>query len=89
MVEKDYTLEENVAAFNEVLPGLLEDILNKGKFAVGRKGERFTCWDTYGDALKYGYNTYGLKSFVVQEVLPTPRIQIITRELDTTPVRVR
>ena len=84
MNQGEYTVEENLAAFREALPELLKDANNRGKFAVGRAGEQFSCWDTYRDALKQGYEKYGLSSFVVQEVLEKPRIHFITRGLEIT-----
>jgi hypothetical protein len=62
----DKSLEENLKFFEEKLPGLLET--DEGRFAVGRAGDNFTCWDTYGDAIQYGYERYGLNPFLVKQV---------------------
>lgn len=60
-------LEENLRAYKEQLPRLLES--NAGRFAVGRVGDEFSCWDTYADAIQCGYQKYELKPFIVQQVL--------------------
>ena len=62
----DKSLEENLKFFEEKLPELLET--DEGRFAVGRVGDKFTCWDTYGDAIQYGYERYGLNPFLVKQV---------------------
>lgn len=60
--------KENLEAFQEQLPRLL--IHNEGKYGVGIKGDEFECWDTYRDALQYGYKKYGYKEpFIVKQVL--------------------
>ena len=62
----DRELEDNLRAFEEQLPKLLET--DEGRFAVGRVGNEFSCWDTYSDAVQRGYQQYGLKPFLVQRV---------------------
>ena len=64
-------LEENLKAFEEQLPSLLET--NEGRFAVvGRKSNKecyeFSCWDTFADANQYGYQEYGLNPFLIKQV---------------------
>jgi hypothetical protein len=59
-------LEENLKAFEVQLPRLLGT--DKGRFAVGRVGDEFSCWDTFGDAYQYGCKIYGLKPFLVKMV---------------------
>ena len=67
MSEPDKDLEDNLRAFKEQLPKLLET--NEGRFAVGRVGDEFSCWDTYADAIQYAYQRYELKPFIVKQVL--------------------
>lgn len=62
----DNVIEANQRAFQEQLPKLLEE--SEGRFAVGRVGHKFTCWDTYNDAIQYGYLQYGLDHFLVKQV---------------------
>ena len=59
-------LEENLKAFREKLPELLE--ANEGKWAVGKAGDRFSCWDTYADAVQQGYKKYGLNPFLAKRI---------------------
>jgi hypothetical protein len=46
-------LEDNLKAFNKQLPRLLER--DEGRFAAGRLGDEFKCWDTYNNAIPYAY----------------------------------
>ena len=57
---------KNYLAFREQLHKLLPE--NEGRYAVGKDGDSFECFDSYRDALERGYQKYGLGSFVVQPV---------------------
>ena len=50
----------------------------KGRFAVGRAGDKFECWDTYGDALQWGCKKYGPNPFLVKRVMRTETIERIS-----------
>ena len=63
----DNLMEANQTAFKEQLQRLLET--DEGRFAVGRVGDKFSCWDTYADAVQHGYHEYGLKPFLVKRVI--------------------
>jgi len=52
--------DRNYNAFLKALPALL--VGNEGRWAVGRAGDEFTCWDIYSDALQSGYAKYGLNT---------------------------
>jgi len=71
-------LEANMEAFQEQLPKLL--LTDEGRYAVGRVGDDFSCWDTYGDALQAGYDKYSPKSFVVCQVIRVVEPLIFTRD---------
>jgi hypothetical protein len=68
-------LEKNLKYFKEQLPKLLET--DVGRFAVGRSGDDFSCWDTYPDAIQWGYQKYGLKPFIVKQVVRFERPEFI------------
>lgn len=53
--------------FSRIKPELLASY--RGKFAVIQGENLYGCWDTYGDALQHGYQTFGLDPFLVKEVL--------------------
>ncbi len=72
-------LQENFRAYEEQLPRLL--VGNKGRYAVGRAGTQFTCWDTYSDANKFGYLCFGQQSFLIQKVTEIPEVKTLSREL--------
>lgn len=71
-------VEKNFRAYQEQLTSLLADG-NEGKYAVGRAGIQFTCWDTYSDANKIGHLLFGRESFLIQKVTRTPEVKILTR----------
>ncbi len=71
----DKELEANLRAYTEQLPKLLET--NEGRFAVGRVGDEFSCWDTYNDAAQYGYKKYGLKILIKRVERPGFEIPVI------------
>ena len=71
---KENTLDAHLKAFRAVLPLLLEKY--HGKYAVGREGDEFTCWDTRCDAEQYGYMRYGInKPFIIMPVLSSDEIK--------------
>lgn len=67
MSREEGEFEKNVVAFERQLPRLLET--DEGRWAVGRAGDEFSCWDSYRDALQHGYNKYALNQFIVKRVL--------------------
>ena len=61
------SINKNLGAFEEALPSLLESG-NLGKYANGRKGEKFECFNTYEDAIRSGYERFGARSFIVRRI---------------------
>lgn len=57
-------------------------IKSAGKFALV-EGERVVgVYDTYDDALKVGYDSFGLKPFMVKRIEVIPTAHCFTRDLD-------
>ena len=50
-----------------------------GKWVVIHADEVAGVWDTYEDALKAGYSRYGVKQFLVKQVLVIEQVQFIHR----------
>lgn len=72
------TLETEIATFNEQLPTLLAHI---GKFVV-IKGEKVEgIYDTYGDAIKFGYQKFKLEPFLVKKISPSEQVLYFTRDI--------
>lgn len=51
----------------------------EGKFVVIHDGEIAGIWDTYPDALRAGYEKFGLKPFLVKQIEVLEQIHTITR----------
>jgi hypothetical protein len=55
---------------------------NEGRYVVIRDDNVAGIWDTYEDALKAGYERYGLEQFLVKQIQGIDRIQFFTRDLE-------
>ncbi len=74
-------LEKEVETYNKLLPKLLNE---QGKFALIHGEELSGVYETYDDALKIGYEKFGISSlFLVKKILASEKIQFFTRNLDT------
>ncbi len=60
-------LEKEVAAYGRELSRLLEEG-EAGRFAVLHGDQLISTWDTYRDALQYGYERFGDQPFMVQQI---------------------
>ena len=60
-------LEQELALYDKLLPGLLAE--HHGEWALIH-GEGCETWCCYADALKIGYKLFGLKPFLVKQILP-------------------
>lgn len=60
-------LETEFDTYGRELPKLLEDG-EAGRFAVIQGDKVFSTWDTYRDALQYGYERFGDQPFMVQQI---------------------
>jgi hypothetical protein len=59
-----------------------ESLLGKeGKFVLIHGADISEPWDTYEDALKAGYDKYGLQPFLVKQIEGTERVQFFTRDI--------
>jgi hypothetical protein len=62
-------LEAEVATYRRELPRLLEEG-EAGRFAVINGDQVLATWDTYRDALQYGYERFGEQPFLAQRIDP-------------------
>ncbi len=69
-------LEKELATYKSKRSELLA---NEGKFVVIHDSEVAGIWDTYEDALKVGYDKYGLSPFLVQRIESVDTIIYATR----------
>ena len=72
------TLEREIKTSNEQLADLLQ---HEGKFVLIHDSEVAGVYDTYSDALKAGYEKFGLKPFLVKKIQAVEQIQYFTRDL--------
>ncbi|KAF3978009.1 MAG: hypothetical protein HFP77_04010 [Methylococcales symbiont of Iophon sp. n. MRB-2018] len=74
-------LEKEVETYKKLLPELLNE---QGKFALIHGEELAGVYETYDDALKIGYDKFGISySFLVKKILASEQIQFFTRDLGT------
>lgn len=75
-------LEREVQQFKIHLPDLLGlDDANEGKYAVVKGDAIDGPFETYEDALGFGYATYGPTSFLVRKIERHATVMFIAREL--------
>ncbi len=60
---------------------LAELLTDEGKFVVIGGEEIAGVWQTYEDALKFGYTRFGLESFLVKQIRAIEPVIHFTREL--------
>lgn len=75
----EQSLQAEVRTYNAKLPELLGSL---GKFVLIKGDDLVGIYDTYGDALKVGYEKFRLEPFMVKQIAPAEQIQSFTRELD-------
>ncbi len=54
---------------------------NVGQYVLIRDGEIIGMFDTYGDAIKSGYERFGLKPFLVKQIQGVEMVQHFTRDI--------
>ena len=72
------SLEREIKTYNEQLPELLQ---HDGKFVLIHEDSVGGVFDTYGDAIKAGYEKFGLKPFLVKKIQAVEQIQYFTRDV--------
>jgi hypothetical protein len=62
---------------------LTELQINTGKFVLIKGSSIEGIFDSYGDALKFGYEKFKLEPFLVKQISTDERVLYFTRELNT------
>jgi hypothetical protein len=75
-------LEKEQATYQRELPTLLA---TPGKYVVISEDTVAGVYDTYQDALKVGYEKFGLKSFLVRQIAVVERANRFTRDIASCP----
>jgi hypothetical protein len=68
-------LERELETYHDVLPSLAEE---EGKFVVIQGEHVAGTWQTYEDALKAGYDQFGLTPFMVKQILTVEPVHYLT-----------
>lgn len=72
------SLDKELATYSANLPSLLK---HQGKFVLVKGDAVIDTFDTYGDALKRGYEKFGLEPFLVKRIMPTEQVSFISRSI--------
>ncbi len=72
-------LEKEIETYKLKLPRLQAD---EGKFVLIHGEDVVGVFGTYEDALKDGYQKFGLNPFLVKQIQVAERVQFVTRLLD-------
>jgi len=72
-------LEKELKTYEENLDSLKAE---EGKFVL-IKDDDIDVFETYEDAIKTGYQRYGLEPFLVKQIHAIEQVQFVTRLLDT------
>jgi len=72
-------LEAEIATFNAQLSGLMEQ---RGRYVLIKGEKVISVMDTYNDALKLGYERFGLEPFFVSRIQPPEQAAFISRDID-------
>jgi len=71
-------LETEIHTYNDHLPELME---HQGRYVLIKGEEVISVMDTYNDALKLGYERFGLEPFFVSCIQPPEQALFISREV--------
>jgi hypothetical protein len=75
-------LETEQETYTKNLPALLP---SSGKYVLIHGSTVEGIYDTYQDALKVGYDKFGLKPFMVKQIAAVERTNRFTRDINTCP----
>jgi len=73
-------LEKEMETFRKKLPEL--KVEHEGKFVLIHAEEIVDFFTSYDDAIKAGYDRFGLAPFLVKQVLALEQVQFISRFVD-------
>lgn len=72
------SLEKELETFAKALPGSLSE---QGKYILIQGESVAGIFDTYQDALKIGYESFGLTPFLVKQILAVEQVHCFSRDL--------
>ena len=72
-------LKKELETYDKRRPELIGD--SEGKFVLIHGEDVVGTWDTYEDALKAGYQQFGLAPFLVKQISGVEAVQFLTRDV--------
>ena len=72
-------LEKELETYKQQLPTLAA--AHSGKFALVHDTQVAGVYDSYADALRAGYEKFGLKPFLVKQIYLTEKAHYFTRDI--------
>jgi hypothetical protein len=76
------TQSKELEAFRRLLPELLSDGANQGKFALFHSDLCEGIFESFDEALEAGYDRFGLEPFLVKEVVASEKPVFFSRNID-------
>ena len=76
-------LEKELETYSSALPSLLSE---QGKYVLIHGDKAVGTFDTYQDALKIGYESFGLTPFLVKRIQAVEQAHSFTRDLRPCPI---
>lgn len=76
-------LESEIDTYNAHLPTLIK---SHGKFALVKGAEIVGVFDTYADAMRLGYEKFGIEPFLVKRIMPPEQVLFISRSVEPCPI---
>ena len=70
------TLDQEIKTYNDRLPTLLT---HAGKHVLIKGNDIAGTFDSYEDALKFGYGKFGLEPFLIKKIAPAEQVSYFTR----------
>jgi len=71
-------LEKELATYHAKLPELQQE---EGKYVLIKGDEVVSIWETYGDAMKEGYEHFRLEPFLVKKIEQVEQVFYFSRDL--------
>jgi len=71
-------LETELTTYKKLLPNLLS---KSGQYALIHDSELVDTYESYEDALKVGYDKFGLTPFLVKQILSEDNISFFSRDI--------
>jgi hypothetical protein len=75
-------LQVELSHYQKSRPTLMS---SAGKFVLIKGEEVVGVYDSYEDALKFGYEKFGLDPFLVKRIAPAEQVSFFTRDLIACP----